>query len=188
MTYLLSVQMDALKALEAQFVGTEIVDGLKTGEFVAPVYLQDRLEQQIRTLATLCAPLAFEIEDGAYRLTTHEHPSKLVNIARQHQCYLEIQTRVESRICQIPKAATEDHVSNTLTAAAIDVRLEDLSEQKVRLCRHNEFVSLPGNNLGRSGRGFYNIGISSRRHCDEGGSIGEARVCNDRQEFTAGSS
>ena len=121
---------------------------MRKGEFTAPEYLQDRLEQQIKTLATLCEPLAFEIQDDAFRTMAHEQPPKLVHIARQHRCHLETQTSVESRICQIPKAAGQGHISNTLTAAAIEIRQEDLSEQKVPMCRNVELFSLARTDLG----------------------------------------
>ena len=125
-----------MQSLEAQFLDTKIVDSLRKGEFTAPEYLQDRLEQQIKKLATLCEPLTFEVQEDAFCITAHEQSAKLLNIARQHRCLLEMQTSVDRRICQIPKAADQGHISNSLTAAAIEIRQEDLSEQKVTLQGH----------------------------------------------------
>ena len=162
--------------LEAQFADTKIVDRLKTGEFVAPVYLQDRLEQQIRTLATLCAPLAFEIHEDAFCLTADRKSDKLVDIGHQHKCHLEIQTSVANRICKIPKAATQDHVSSSLTATAIDIRLEDLSEQKVTKCSEHLLVSLAEYDLGRPSCGLCNIAVSGKRYFEQSWFTCETRV------------
>ena len=142
--------MNALKSIESQFPDTKIIDRLSIGEVTVPKYLQDQLEQQIKALAILCEPLTFEIREDAFRVTAHlgGQSVKLVDIARQHECHLEIRKSLTHHICQIPKSAVQDHVSSVLTAAAIEIRLGDLREQKVRVCRDYELAPLARIDLG----------------------------------------
>jgi hypothetical protein len=86
-------------------------------------------------LATLCAPIHFEIREDAFRAIAHNECSNLINIGRRYKCQIEIQKNTETLICEIPKATTQDHVSNQLTAAAIKIHKDDLAEQKVIIRR-----------------------------------------------------
>jgi diketogulonate reductase-like aldo/keto reductase len=86
-------------------------------------------------LATLCTPIYFEIQEEAFCLIAHNECSKLINIGRQHKCQIEIEENITNHICKIPKATTQDHISNKLTAAAIKIHIDDLAEQKVTILR-----------------------------------------------------
>lgn len=141
--YLLHIRRDQLQSLEHRFKGARIVDHLGRGVFITPGYCQDSVEQELAALTTVCLPLVFEIQDDAFRVTADGQSRKLINIAHQHECYVEIKAITESRTSQIPTTAVQDHVSNSLTATAIGIRLEDLSEQKVKMFRGKELRSLP---------------------------------------------
>jgi diketogulonate reductase-like aldo/keto reductase len=127
----LDIYDDELKALEANYNDAKIIENLKNGEFIAPSYLHNTIEQQIMVWATLCVPIHFEIQEEAFRPIAHSECSKLVKIGRQYKCQIEIQETVTNHICTISKAATQDHISNKLTAAAIKIHQDDLAEQKV---------------------------------------------------------
>ena len=86
-------------------------------------------------LATLCTPIHLEIQEEAFRVIAHDECSNLIKIGHQYKCQIEIQENTKNHICEIPKATTQDHVSNKLTAAAIKIHKDDLAEQKVTILR-----------------------------------------------------
>jgi hypothetical protein len=131
----LDVYYDELKALETNYIDAEIIENLKNGEFIAPSYLHNTIEKQIMVLATICTPIYFEIQEEAFCLIAHNECSNLINIGRQHKCQIEIQENIINHICKIPKATTQDHISNKLTAAAIKIHKDDLAEQQVTILR-----------------------------------------------------
>ena len=126
---------DDLKALETSYQDAKIIETLEKGEFSAPTYVHDSIEQAIMNLATLCTPIQFEIKEDAFRVIARNECLNLVNIGRQHKCQIEIQNSTENLTCEIPKAAKQDHISSKLTAAAIKIEKEDLADQKVSIKR-----------------------------------------------------
>ncbi|CAF3880404.1 unnamed protein product [Rotaria sp. Silwood1] len=132
-TYLFNVYYDELKLLEAHYDDTKILDNLKNGEFTAPSYSHEKIEQEIMTLATLCSPIDMKIEEQAFSTIAHDGCYNLINIARQHKCLIEIQESNTNYICKIPKASKHDHISNELSAAVIEIHQNDLADQRVDL-------------------------------------------------------
>jgi hypothetical protein len=126
---------DELKALETNFQNVKIVESLKNGEFTAPSYLHDTIERKIMEMATLCTPIHFEIKDEAFRVIAQNECPNLIKIGHQCKCQIEIQENTENHICEIPKATTQDQISNKLTATAIKIHQDDLAEQKVIILR-----------------------------------------------------
>ena len=122
---------DELKALETSYQNTKIVDTLSYGEFTAPNYLHDTIEKRIMAMATPCTPIDFKIQDEVFGMIAHNECSHLIQIGRQNKCQIEIQEATINHISEIPKANTQDQVSNKLTAAAIEIHKDDLAEQKV---------------------------------------------------------
>jgi len=131
----LDVYSDELKALENDYQNTKILETLERGEFTAPSYLHDTLEQKIMAMTIICAPIHFQIEDEAFRVIAHDECPNLIKIGREHKCQIEIQEETKNHVIEIPKATTQDHVSNKLTAAAINIHQGDLAEQKVTILR-----------------------------------------------------
>ncbi len=114
-------------------MGTKIIETLEDGEFTAPSYIHDSVKRHIMALATFCTPVYLEIREEAFRAIAHDECSNLINIGHKYKCHIEIQENIECTNCEIPQAATQDHVSNKLTAAAINIRKDDLAEQKVTI-------------------------------------------------------
>ncbi|CAF1359679.1 unnamed protein product [Adineta steineri] len=131
--YLMDIHCDELKALEANYKDTKIIEHLRNAKFLAPTYLQNTIEKQIINLATLCTPIDFEIQEESFRPIAQNECSNLINIGRQYKCHIEIQENVINYTCKILKAISQDHVSDALTAAAIKIHQDDLAEQKVDL-------------------------------------------------------
>lgn len=129
-----------MKALETNFNDTKIIDILKNGEFTAPTHIHNTIEQEILTLATLCTPIDFIIQEEAFRVIAHNEYPNLINIGRRYKCQIEIQENIEQLIRVIPEAAAQDHVSNQLTAAAIKIHQDDLANQKVIIARYNKKI------------------------------------------------
>jgi hypothetical protein len=127
----LNVYRDELKTLENNYQNTKILETLEKGEFTAPSYLHDIIEEKIMAMSILCAPIHFQISDEAFRVVGHNECPNLIKIGREHKCQIEIQEESTDHIMEIPKATIQDHISNELTAAAIDIREGDLAEQKV---------------------------------------------------------
>ena len=132
---MLDVYADELKALETDYQNTKIFESLSNREFTAPSYLHDTLERKIMEMATLCPPVPFEVQEEAFQTIAHDKHSDLKQIGRQHKCQIKIQDDTKISSCEIPKATTQDHVSNKLTAAAITIHQDDLAEQKVMKLR-----------------------------------------------------
>ncbi|CAF3851388.1 unnamed protein product [Rotaria sordida] len=131
--FLLDIYYDELKALQTNFNDATIIEPLKNGEFTAPSYVHDRIEKEIMALASLCTPINFEVQEEAFGLIAQNECTNLENIGRQNKCQIEIQKETTNKIYEIPKALTQDHLSNKLTAAAITIQKNDLAEQKVDL-------------------------------------------------------
>ncbi|CAF0990647.1 unnamed protein product [Rotaria sordida] len=131
--FLLDIYYNELKALETNYNDTTIIENLKNGEFIASTYVHDRIESEIITLAALCTPIDFEIQEEAFGLIAHNECINLKNIGRQYKCQIDIQMKTTNKICEIPKALPQDHISNKLTAAAIKIYKNDLVKQKVDL-------------------------------------------------------
>lgn len=127
----MDVYSDELKALENDYQNTKILETLERGEFTAPSYLHDTLEQKIMAMVALCAPIHFQISDEAFCVIAHDECPNLIKIGREHKCQIEIQEETTDHIMEIPKATIQDHISNELTAAAIKICEDDLAEQKV---------------------------------------------------------
>ena len=130
---MLDIRGDELKALENVYQNTTVFETLEKGEFAAPCYLHETIERQIMAMATLCAPLQFEISDEAFSIIAHDECPNLIKIGREHKCQIEIQEETTNHIMKVPKAMRTDHVSNELTAAAIKIHKGDLAEQKVTI-------------------------------------------------------
>jgi hypothetical protein len=135
---MLDIRNDELKTLETNYCDTKIIETLKNGEFTAPSYLHDKIEQAIMVLATLCTPIHFEIQEEAFRVIAHDECPNLINIGRQYKCQVEIQEDTKYHICEIPKATAQDHVSNKLTATAIKIHKDDLAVQRVTILKFEE--------------------------------------------------
>ncbi|CAF4338578.1 unnamed protein product [Rotaria magnacalcarata] len=131
--FLLNIYYDELKALETNFNDAAIIEPLKNGEFTAPSYVHNKIEEEIMALASLSTPISFEIPEEAFGLIAHKEYTTLQNIGHQYKCQIEIEKEIRNKIVEIPKAAAQDHVSNKLTAAAIRILTSDLAEQKVDL-------------------------------------------------------
>ncbi|CAF2131733.1 unnamed protein product [Rotaria magnacalcarata] len=131
--FLLNIYHDELKALETNFNDAAIIEPLKNGEFTAPSYVHNKIEEEIMALASLSTPISFEIPEEAFGLIAHKEYTTLQNIGHQYKCQIEIEKEIRNKIVEIPKAAAQDHVSNKLTAAAIRILTSDLAEQKVDL-------------------------------------------------------
>ncbi|CAF1684845.1 unnamed protein product [Rotaria sp. Silwood1] len=152
-TYLFNVYYDELKLLEAHCDDTKILDNLKNGEFTAPSYSHEKIEQEIMTLDTLCSPIDMKIEEQAFSTIAHDECYNIINIARQHKCLVEIQESNTNYICKIPKATKHDHISNELSAAVIEIHQNDLADQRVDLvviCSTS--ISLRDNILKKAGQ------------------------------------
>ncbi|CAF3834464.1 unnamed protein product [Rotaria sp. Silwood1] len=130
--FLLDVYHDQMKALETNFNDANIIEPLKKGEFTAPSYLHDRIEEEIMLSAALCKPISYEIQEKAFGLIALNECTNLKNIARQYRSQIEIHEETTKKTYKIPKALTQD-VSNKLTAAAITVQKGDLAEEKIDL-------------------------------------------------------
>jgi hypothetical protein len=133
---MLNICNDELKTLETTYRDAKIIETLKNGEFTAPRYLHDTIEQAIMVFAILCTPIHFEIQEEAFRVIAHDECHNLINIGRQYKCQIEIQEDTKNHICEIPKAATQDRVSNKLTAAVIKIHKDDLALQRVTRLRY----------------------------------------------------
>jgi len=131
----LNICNDELKALETTYRDTKIIETLKNGEFTAPSYLHDTIEQAIMPLATLCTPIHFEIQEEAFHVVAHDECPNLIKIGREYKCQIEVQEDTKNHICEIPKATTQDRVSNKLTAAVIKIHKDDLASQRVTKLR-----------------------------------------------------
>ncbi|CAF3357209.1 unnamed protein product [Rotaria socialis] len=130
--FLLDIYLDELKVLETNFYGTNIIESLRKGELIAPSYLHDRIEEEIMSLARLCTPISYEIQEKAFGLIALSEDANLKNIARQYKSQIKIHGETTSDTYKIPKALAQD-VSNKLTAAAITIYQSDLAEAKVDL-------------------------------------------------------
>ncbi|CAF1094066.1 unnamed protein product [Rotaria sordida] len=130
--FLLDVYYNEMKALETNFNDANIIEPLKKGEFTAPSYLHNRIEEEIMSLATLCTPINYEIQEEAFSLIALNEYTNLKNIAHQYRSQIEIHEETINKTYKIPKALTQD-VSNKLTAAAITVHKRNLVEEKVDL-------------------------------------------------------
>ncbi|CAF0757202.1 unnamed protein product [Rotaria sp. Silwood1] len=131
--FLLEICYDELKTLETNYNDTTIIETLTNGELTAPSYVHDRIESEIMALASLCTSIDYEIQEEAFGLKAHNECESLKNIGHQCKCQIEIEIETTNKICEIPKALTQDHMSNKLTAAAIEIHKNDLAEQKVDL-------------------------------------------------------
>ena len=73
----------------------------------------------------------FEILEEYFGLIAHNECDNLKTIGRQYKCQIEIQSETKNKIYDIPKALVQDHISNKLTASAIEIHKNDLAEQEV---------------------------------------------------------
>ncbi|UJR25097.1 hypothetical protein I4U23_006458 [Adineta vaga] len=131
--YLLDIHSHELQEIEKRFMDAKIIEYLSNGEFIAPSYVQNTIKKQIIELAALCPPIHFIIEEEAFRPIAHKECSNLIDIGRQYKCHIDIEEHTVDHVCEIPRATVKDHVSNKLTAAAIDIKQGDLAEQNVDL-------------------------------------------------------
>ncbi|CAF3595720.1 unnamed protein product [Rotaria sp. Silwood1] len=120
-----------MKTLETNFNDTNIIEPLKKGEFIAPRYLHDRIEEEIILTAALCTPMSYEIQKEAFGLIALNECTNLKNIVRQYRSQIKIHEETTNKTYKIPNALTHD-VSNKLTAAAITVQKNDLVEDKAQ--------------------------------------------------------
>ena len=135
------VYYDELKNFENDFNDTTIIESLKYRKFTAPNYKRDSIQQKITTWASLCTPIEWETRE-IFGTMAYDERTKLIGIARQYKCQIEIEEKTTTRICDIPKAVRQDHISNKLTATAIEIRQDDLAEQEVMKLRlHTFFLS-----------------------------------------------
>lgn len=157
--YLLDVYNDELKALEKNYPSTTILDSLQRGEFTAPSYLHDTIEKEIQVMAVLAPAMSFTVDHQAFSMAAHDQCSNLIKIGRQKKCQITIEEIVSDQIVPTPTATAQDHISNKLTAAAIEIRQGDLADQKVRIPklrkRPPSFI-----HLGRSCRCMFKIFLS----------------------------
>jgi hypothetical protein len=123
--------MRELELLQASFGEAKIIDCLMNGQFIAPKYVHNQIEQKLVALATLCDPISIDISDTAFSLIAKDQIEPLISVGFQHKCLIEIQVTQSEHDCEIPRALVKDHVSNALTASVIDVCQGDLAEQKV---------------------------------------------------------
>lgn len=122
-----------LKTLETDYQNTKILETIENGEFTAPKYLHDILEKKIIEMATLCSPMYVDIQQEAFHSFAHDECPKLIEIGQQHKCQIDIQQNTKDYLCEIPKAAAKDHISDQLTASAITIHKDDLAEEKVTM-------------------------------------------------------
>ncbi|CAF3585069.1 unnamed protein product [Rotaria sp. Silwood1] len=102
------VYYDQMKTLETNFNDTNIIEPLKKGEFIAPRYFHDRIEEEIMLSAALCKPMSNEIQEEAFGLIALNECTNLKNIARQYRSQIEIHEETTNKTYKIPKALTQD--------------------------------------------------------------------------------
>ncbi|CAF3244916.1 unnamed protein product [Rotaria socialis] len=131
--FLLDIHSDDLRALETNYNDTTIIKTLQEKKITAPNYAHDIIEKKIYVLASLCKPMDFEILEEDFGLIAHNECDNLKTIGRQYKCQIEIQSETKNKIYDIPTALVQDHISNKLTASAIEIHKNDLAEQEVDL-------------------------------------------------------
>ncbi|CAF4464247.1 unnamed protein product [Rotaria socialis] len=131
--FLLDIHSDDLRALETNYNDTTIIKTLQKKKITAPNYAHDIIEKKIYVLASLCKPMDFEILEEDFGLIAHNECDNLKTIGRQYKCQIEIQSETKNKIYDIPTALVQDHISNKLTASAIEIHKNDLAEQEVDL-------------------------------------------------------
>lgn len=97
--------------------------------------MHSTIEQEIMKLAMLCTPIQYKIDHKPFRVIAQNERPNLIQIGRQHKCQIEIEENIENFIPTIPKATTQDHISNNLTATAIKIIQGDLATQNVILIK-----------------------------------------------------
>ena len=91
-------------------------------------------------MAVLSPAMCFTVDDQAFSTVAQDQCSNLIKIGRQQKCQIAIEEIVSHQIVPIPTATAQDHISNKLTAAAIEIRQGDLADQKVRISKSGKRI------------------------------------------------